>query len=93
MTTPPDARLEPAASEGPIPIERLTTSYRFDGDLAAILTRFQYRADGITLTAATSRPLPAAAYEATTPGLRVVTSRTSERVLPEPHETITFCMI
>jgi hypothetical protein len=58
----------------------MTTSYRFDGDLAAILTRFQYRADGITLTAATSRPLPAQAYDATTPGLEAVFERDASLV-------------
>jgi hypothetical protein len=58
----------------------MTTSYRFDGDLAAVLTRFQYRADGITLTAATSRPLPAQAYEATTPGLGAVFERDASLV-------------
>jgi len=57
---------------GPITIEQLTESYRFDENLASLLTRFQYQADGITLTAAEPRPLPPAAYEASSPGLEAV---------------------
>ena len=55
-----------------IQIERLTESHRFDDELAALLTRFQYRADGITLTAAEPRPLPSAAYTAPTAGVEAV---------------------
>ena len=57
---------------GPITIEQLTESHRFDEDLAALLTRFQYREDGINLTAAEPRPLPATAYKAPTVGLDAV---------------------
>lgn len=57
---------------GPITIEQLTESHRFDDDLAALLTRFQYQEDGINLTAAEPRPLPSAAYTAPTSGLDAV---------------------
>ena len=46
------------AAPVPVPIARLRESFRFDQELATILTRFQYRADGIALTAASRRPLP-----------------------------------
>ena len=63
-----------ATTTGPhqpaIPVERLTRSYRFDEELAAILTRLQYRADGITLTAAGDRPVPRVA--APTDGVQAV---------------------
>jgi hypothetical protein len=55
-----------------IHIEQLTESYRFDDELATLLTRFQYRADGITLTAAEPRPLPSTAYTAPTTGVEEV---------------------
>ena len=58
--------------DGPITIEQLTESHRFDENLAALLTRFQYREDGINLTAAEPRPLPATAYTASTVGLDAV---------------------
>ena len=58
--------------DGPITIEQLTESHRFDEDLAALLTRFQYREDGINLTAAEPRPLPSVAYTASTAGLDAV---------------------
>jgi hypothetical protein len=53
-------------------MEQLTESYRFDGELAALLTRFQYHKDDLTLTAAEPRPLPASAYTASTAGLEAV---------------------
>ena len=53
-----------------IPVERLSKSYRFDAELAAILTRLQYRADGITLTAADDRPVPT--VSAPTDGVQAV---------------------
>ena len=58
--------------DGPITIEQLTESHRFDEDLAALLTRFQYQEDGINLTAAEPRPLPSVAYTASTAGLDAV---------------------
>lgn len=58
--------------DGPIPIEQLTESYRFDEEFAALLTTFQYHNDGICLTAAEARPLPASAYTAATAGLEAV---------------------
>jgi len=53
-------------------VEQLTESYRFDGELATLLTAFQYAADGITLTAASPRPLPVDAIDASTPGVATV---------------------
>ena len=53
-------------------IEQLTESHRFDEELARLLTRFQYRDDGITLTAADPRPLPNSAVEPATDGLVTV---------------------
>jgi hypothetical protein len=64
----------------PIRIERLTESYRFDGELAALLTKFQYSADGITLTAAEPRPLSSTAYDAPTAGLDAVFASNSSLV-------------
>ncbi len=58
--------------ETPLPTEQLTESFRFDAELAALLTAFQYREDGITLTAAKPRPLPDTAYSASTTGLEAV---------------------
>lgn len=52
--------------------EQLAESYRFDAELATILTQYQYAADGITLTAAPDRRLPAEAVDAPTPGLEAV---------------------
>jgi hypothetical protein len=63
-----------------IQMEQLTTSYRFDGELAALLTRFQYHRDDITLTAAESRPLPSSAYTAPTVGLEAVFASSSSLV-------------
>ncbi|RJX47696.1 AAA domain-containing protein [Halonotius pteroides] len=56
----------------PIQVEQLTESYRFDQELATLLTRFQYHRDDITLTAAKPRPLPSSAYTASTAGLAAV---------------------
>lgn len=53
-------------------IEQLTESYRFDEELAQLLTQFQYHEDGITLTAAAPRPLPTASINPTTAGLEAV---------------------
>ena len=53
-------------------IEQLTESHRFDGELAELLTQFQYREDGITLTAAEPRPLPPDSVTPTTAGLTAV---------------------
>ena len=58
--------------DSPIQVEQLTESYRFDSELAALLTRFQYHRDDITLTAADSHPLPSSAYTASTAGLAAV---------------------
>lgn len=52
--------------------EQLTKSYRFDEEMASLLTAFQYQADGITLTAKNDRPLPAEAVDATTAGIKTV---------------------
>jgi hypothetical protein len=66
-----EQRLPPGsdAADDPVRIERLTESYRFDGDLATVLTDFQYRADGIALTASERRPVPTASLDAPTAGL------------------------
>ena len=58
--------------DSPIQVEQLTESYRFDSELAALLTRFQYHRDDITLTAAEPHPLPSSAYTAVTTGLEAV---------------------
>lgn len=55
-----------------ITVERLSESYRFDDELATLLTEFQYRDDGITLTSNMDRPVPAITDEALTPGLKPV---------------------
>lgn len=62
-------------------IEQLTESHRFDGELASLLTRFQYRADGIRLTAAEPRPLPTEAIEPSTAGLETVFEANSSLVI------------
>lgn len=64
----------------PIQIERLTESYRFDDELAALLTRFQYHRDGISLTAAEQRPLPSSGYTVPTDGLDAVLSSSASLV-------------
>ena len=48
----------------PIQVEQLTESYRFDQELATLLTKFQYHRDDITLTASEPHPLPSSAYTA-----------------------------
>lgn len=48
---------------------RLTESFRFDDELASLLTAFQYRHDDITLTSSQSRPMPDDAVATPTPGL------------------------
>ncbi len=53
-------------------IEQLTESHRFDEELARLLTAFQYRADGITLTAAEPRPLPHRCVQPATAGQEAV---------------------
>lgn len=58
--------------DSPIRVEQLTESYRFDSELARLLTRFQYHMDDITLTAADPHPLPSSAYTASTAGLEAV---------------------
>jgi len=63
-----------------IRMEELTESYRFDGELAALLTKFQYHKDGISLTAAEPRPLPSNAYTAQTAGLEAVFGSASSLV-------------
>jgi hypothetical protein len=72
MTGQDDQRQSTPSDQSPIPIERLTRSYRFDDELATLLTTFQYRDDSITLTSKATRPLPATAYHAETPGLEAV---------------------
>lgn len=52
--------------------EQLTESYRFDEQLARLLTRFQYRDDDITLTAAEPRPLPTTSVDPATVGQEAV---------------------
>ncbi len=62
----------------PIHVERLTESYRFDDEMAALLTQFQYCEDGITLTANEERPVPARAVNPATSTLKTIfTSRAS----------------
>ena len=63
-----------------IQMEQLTESYRFDSELAALLTRFQYHKDDITLTASEPRPLPSSAYTAQTAGLEAVFGSSSSLV-------------
>jgi hypothetical protein len=64
----------------PIQVELLTESYRFDSELAALLTRFQYHRDDIMLTAADPHPLPSSAYTASTAGLAAVFDSSSSLV-------------
>ena len=61
-------------------MEELTESYRFDSELAAVLTKFQYHEDDITLTAAEPRPLPTTGYTAATAGLEAVFDSSSSLV-------------
>jgi hypothetical protein len=68
---------EPA---NPLRIEQLTESHRFDKELAQLLTRFQYREDGITLTAAEPRPLPTRYVDPATTGQEPVFESSSSLV-------------
>ncbi len=63
---------EPQPAAAPLRIEQLTESYRFDAELATLLTQFQYEKDGLTLTAAESRPIPTHHITAPTAGLNAV---------------------
>lgn len=63
-----------------VPLVELTESYRFDSELAELLTRFQYHKDGIELTAAEPRPLPSSAYTAPTAGIEAVLGSSSSLV-------------
>jgi hypothetical protein len=90
MTPPPPAEVSamtrdggdgtPGRDRGAIPIESLLESYRFDDEMARLLTAFQYHRDGIQLSSDKSRKLPADAYEATTPGLEAVFDPTASLV-------------
>jgi len=71
-TDQPPEKLDGADETLPMTVERLAESYRFDGEMARLLTQLQYQADGITLTAAENRPLPDRAIDAPTPGLATV---------------------
>lgn len=66
----PDA--DAPSAQPPLRMHRLTTSYRFDAELARLLTAFQYGEDGITLTAPPQRPVPTAAFDSPTVGLASV---------------------
>ena len=68
--TPPPALTLPSATA--VQTHQLTESHRFDAELAAILTQFQYRADGIELTAVHDRPLSQAHLTSSTPGVAAV---------------------
>jgi hypothetical protein len=73
MPTPPDhPALTTSHTARPITSHQLAVSYRFDAELAALLTNFQYAADGLTLEAAQERSLPASAHDAPTPGVAAV---------------------
>lgn len=63
---------EESGRAGHLRTEQLTESHRFDEELARLLTRFQYRDDGITLTAAEPRPLPATSTDPATAGQAAV---------------------
>ncbi|WP_436903603.1 AAA domain-containing protein [Halovenus halobia] len=63
-----DASGEPAHPADQLRIEQLTESHRFDEELAQLLTQFQYREDGVTLTAAEARPLPTRCVDPATGG-------------------------
>ena len=66
------------AASVPVPVARLRESFRFDQELATILTRFQYQADGIDLTANAARPLPS--IESPTAGVGAVFDAASSLV-------------
>ena len=67
-----DAPDESAHQADQLRIEQLTESHRFDEELARLLTQFQYREDGISLTAAEPRPLPISSITPATTGLEAV---------------------
>lgn len=56
-------------SRSPIPVTRLSESFRFDDELASILTTFQYRHDNVSLTSSQTRRLPAETINPSTPGI------------------------
>lgn len=56
----------------PFPKYGLSQSYRFDDDMATLLTELQYRKDNINLTSDEPRNLNPDGYEARTPGLNAV---------------------
>ena len=62
----------PPQPTDPLRIEQLIESHRFDEELARLLTQFQYREDGISLTAAEPRPLPTSSITPATTGLEAV---------------------
>jgi len=72
--------MTPGGDKAAIPLVELTESHRFDSELATLLTRFQYHKDGIRLTAAEPRPLPASAYTAPTTGIEAVFGSSSSLV-------------
>ena len=61
-------------------IEQLTESHRFDGELARLLTQFQYCEDSIALTAAEPRPLPTNSVDPATAGQEAVFEPSSSLV-------------
>jgi hypothetical protein len=63
---------EPGHSADSLRIGQLTESHRFDEELAQLLTQFQYREDGITLTAAEPRPLSTRCVDPATTGQKAV---------------------
>ena len=84
MVAPPTnvghaAKQTPQAAPVAVPIARLRESFRFDQELATILTRFQYQADGIDLTANAARPLPS--VESPTAGVDAVFDAASSLVV------------
>ena len=68
------------ADDRPIQVEQLSESYRFDDEMAALLTEFQYLKDDISLTAAEPRPLPPTSYSTPTQGLEAVFESTASLV-------------
>ena len=68
----PETPGDPSQPADGLQFVQLTESHRFDGELAELLTQFQYREDEITLTAANPRPLPATRIESPTAGVDAV---------------------
>jgi len=68
----PETPGDPSQPADGLQFVQLTESHRFDGELAELLTQFQYREDEITLTAANPRPLPATRIEPPTAGVDAV---------------------